>query len=296
VNALGCNFRNSAGILGDAIPAWQNEIITGSAPAPYVYRQAVPQLRSLVQQILKPGHAALLVDLIFGLIAIYASGLLHQGRDSDPRKFVWGSILGLLSIICSIPNDKPETVAMICLTVLFSHFAMSKQRTKALLVSLLFLAVRPEMSVFAGLSSLLTYESSATQIHKRLSWLVITFGILYILLAKFVLWPHSKYPAGTPTITLVLNFTSMTALAFLPLALGLLVLNASQIPMHTERRAQMSGNVTIALFNSSWISAVLFLGKIDEIRLMTPVLSSSALLFLAIMERKSSKQLVQVDA
>ncbi len=281
------NYRSTDGRLGDTVPAWQQEIINGTAPAPYVYRQAIPIIRNLLGNFLKPGHAALLLDIFLASLGLIIAAMF--GRHLLPQH---GSYIGQIVIAVAfcggIPNDKPETVACITALITISYLLCMQRAILASIVAMAVTAVRPEIPVIVGMCILISHfpvfrsRRVVQPITVRLTALPVLsmlLGITYLMLSKFLWWPDAHYPPLTPFLTIGLNLFNPASIVFLPLYA--IVVSWSVFHLARISKLQhMNGDTPflpsllgIPLISITWCVFCLMFGKIDEIRLLMPLLT-----------------------
>jgi len=294
VRAAVTNYESPDHYLGRTMPAWQMEIVGGTAPAPYVYRQGVPQLRRLVMTVLQPGHAALAVDAGFAVIALgagFALGVYGLGRGRG----MWGMVAAYVAAAGVYTNDKPESVAMVAAIVLVTACFLHKHYQTAALALVVSAAFRPELPILFGGAVLMAAFVARRSIRPAggLPLSLIPFGacvfagLAYLAVCKFLLWPQAKYPQDTPAFMLMDNFTR--PLGYPGMALNLMIIafgfgwiiNAWRL---LKPAAQSSANdsainptevahqIAMGLFIATWSAAATVLGRTDEIRIVIPLL------------------------
>lgn len=286
------NYRSNDGVLGANYPGdWQREIVAGDAPAPYVYRQGVPRVREALFAVLMPGHAAVLIDLAFAIVALFA-GVLLARFAWGPRKESVGLIFMTLSLAIAYPHDKPEAIATVALaSAACAMFAVGRQRL-AILVALFSTPFRPELPVLLGFSFFAavhwgssTHGTSRLIPHRRaLPYLLpVVVAVSYLLACRLLWWPDAVYPEGTAVFMLWLNLTSPMRWPGLLFAVFLLATASRWGWVAWQQRTGTDGTNSVprlglALFVACWVTAWLVVGKTDEIRLAGPVLPMVLLL------------------
>lgn len=284
VQAADHNYRSSEGFLGWTSPPYQREIMDGTAPAPYVYRQAIPRLRAGLEIFMLPGHAALLADTVFAVIAVLA-GVWLAGYGFGPSMRFLGIIVATLACIAVFPNDKPEAVAAVAITTTIAAFSLAGRFGPAALLTGAGILVRADISILFAIAFALGFAAVGYAAEKRISYLAWVFagiavlGLLYLQLARFVLWPESRYPTGVPFFMGYRNLLSPLAWPGLVLGLSFAVFGVFQA-LQTFRlrdrltsRDSRSGVVvfSMGMFTLLYAMAVVFAGKAEEIRLYQPL-------------------------
>lgn len=283
------NYRSHDGRLADNVPPFQNEIVDGTAPAPYVYRQAVPQLRAALGAMLPPGHAAVVVDLAFAALA-GVCGFALGSFAFGPRRRVLGALLVALAVVTVYPNDKPESVAMVALPLLATVLALNRRHLAAAGVVALSAPFRPELSLLfpvAWIISLRVAGPRSPEGGSRGSGLIayavaLAVGVAYLALARFAWWPSARYPEGTQVVMLIENLTSPLRYPGLALVVmlgslgGFWCLQALRTPRSktssladNDREARLG----VGLFIVLWSLADLGMGRTNEIRLAMPLVA-----------------------
>jgi hypothetical protein len=205
------------------MPLFQEEITNGTAPAPYIYRQGVPQIRQFLMNWLQPGHAALIVDFGFFTLASLAGYYLAKNIIGK-NVAVIGILPAAIACMGSYPNDKPEAIASIAVTTAIFVSFLYKRYSLVLIIGILSIFIRPEISILAGVSVFVVSLSSKIfkiKLDRKIilsSLFLFIMGFSYILLARFFLWPNAKYPEGTPFFMLLKNFSGLFQLPGLLLA------------------------------------------------------------------------------
>jgi hypothetical protein len=280
LTAADANYRAENGLLGRTVPAWQKQILEGTAPAPYVYRQGVPRLRASLAALLPIGVSALVVDLGFAVLAMAAGALIAAellGRSS----IIWGIIASTLACAACYPNDKPEAVAAVGAVLVMSWLLLTNHPIAASLIAGASVVIRPENPIVFGIAALAASfmvrgEKSST-LARGLFTLAIVGGLVYLGLARFVWWANAAYPGGTPLIMLPTNLSVWTALPGLVLEVGLLLLAlllmrlALRGPAATTSDARTFGIVSCTLFAALYVIVAIFLARSDELRVVQPI-------------------------
>lgn len=279
------NYRSSDGRLGRTTPVWQTAIVEGTAPAPYVYRQGVPQLRRLFEQVLRPGHAAVAVDLLFAAIALGAGFSL--GRRALGKSHDWtGGLVALLACAAVYPNDKAESVAMVALALVVAALAAERREGLAAGVAMVAIPFRPELSILfsvaLGVAAIRHAGDRRTAAAAGYA-AVAAAGSSYLLCARYLWWPDAGYPEATPAFMLLENLSDPKRYPGLALLLfvGAMGVVWSRQAWPREQAAKAPGGLGaearrrqlgLGLAIVLWTLAILVLGKSDEIRLVMPVL------------------------
>lgn len=238
-------YRLPNGELGRAQPPWQVEITSGTALAPYIYRQGVPRLRQVAEIALPPGDIAVAIDIAFWILAAI-SLLALVASLFGPLLAPFGPILALAGSIGAYPSDKPEAVAALSLVALISALLQRNRLWFAALALACSSLIRPEYPILMATATLLmsVVQPARTSLEiRRFAPILISggFGVAYYLAARFVLWPHQAYAADGREVMLLHNLS--TPLALPGLALGLLLLCAwhtrlfvmGSTPVHMSR-------------------------------------------------------------
>lgn len=284
VQAADRNYR-SEGFLGRTEPPYQRAIIDGTAPAPYIYRQAVPRLRAGLEVFLLPGHAALLTDVILATMAAIASIGLATWGFGAPMRFV-GILVATVACSAVYPNDKPEAVSAIAMTTAIAAFVLAGRFNAALLIAGVGILVRADISILFSLAiavGLVATGHAQAGASPRIAWRffgVALLGLLYLLLARFAIWPNSAYPPGVPFFMGLRNLVSPLAWPGLALGIGLAILGSMQafeaVRLRKQRTSQNERSVAavlaIGLFTLLYATAIVVAGKTEEIRLFQPLL------------------------
>jgi|GEM_PF-1524076 len=284
------NYRQGTPFLGPTVPPFQREIVEGTAPAPYVYRQGVPQVRDFLESWMLPGHAAFVVDALLGIACMVAG--VYLARTLLGRR---ASLLGLLvttvALITVYPNDKPEAIAAISLVAIVSLLILHERHGLAFVVLIGLIPVRTDIPVIFAVAVIL----AAWLLFRRrskwptFSWLyvvVVAAGLVYLALAKFVLWPEAAYPPGTPVFVLFRNITTPFAWSGLLLALILIVIGFSfamrelQIAKeaHQSGAPANSGFLGLFIFVMLYAVALLVVAMVEEFRVFQPLLPVALIL------------------
>lgn len=287
------------GRLGAATPPLQTEIIEGTAPAPWVYRQTVPQLReSLDQAGLQPGHAAFGLDVLFFLIG--ALGSVWLGRRAGKREAmrsrrrnmeggITGEALALvvftLASIASYEYAKPESVAMVAGVTVLVALLVWNRMLLALGVAALSVGVRPMIPVlFGGALCVSVLWVRGRDCGKRLllfSLLTAGVGVAYLWIARHVWFPeqipyYETHLVWALNLNLIGNLTEPTRWHGLALWMVCVTVIAAwtwgaafkNVASETERIQQL----TMGFFSAGWLGAVFVLGKLDELRILMPLM------------------------
>jgi hypothetical protein len=285
------NYRGRDGRLGATVPPWQTEIAGGTAPAPYVYRQTVPQLRRLAGGLLAPGHAALGVDLAFGAVAIAAGFAVGRAAFGAGLAFL-GAVAVTLALASVYPNDKPESIAMVAASVVATAFLLRGRLGATALTCAVAAPIRPELPVLFGAALLLACATCASGPGRRRALTVsaacLAAGLAYLGAARWLLWPAASYPEPTPVVTLLENLAHPVRYPGLALASALGALGGYWCVRAwacRERPAAVAGwpspaliQLAIGLYTAAWCAAWVVLGRADEIRLAMPVLPAGLVL------------------
>jgi hypothetical protein len=271
------------------MPPFQREILAGTAPAPFVYRQAIPMLRALVMRAAQPGHAAVAVDIVLAAIAVAAMStcaLIYMGLE-------YGWLLGVLTTLACVscyPNDKPEAVGAVAVTALVAASLLTGRSMVAAGISLLAAGIRPEFPILVGLAMasvpLPTVPEPKRRRDRWLFLLVGASGMGFLALARFVIWPAASYPAGTAVFMLGHNLATPAALPGTALCIMLCLVNGVAYaalcrPAQRDRSACVDAAVVpallgLAVFTILWICSILIVGKAEEFRLLQPVIPLTA--------------------
>lgn len=287
------------GRLGSATPPLQTEIIEGTAPAPWVYRQTVPQLRDALDRAgLQPGHAAFGLDVLFFLIGALGSVWLGRrpGKDEAVRPRlqnmegeITGEALALvaftLASIASYEYAKPESVAMVAAGTVLTALLVWNRILLALGVAVLSVGVRPMVPVLFGgalcVSVLWVRGRDCGKRRLLSSLLTAGVGATYLWVARHVWFPeqipyYETHLVWALNLNLIGNLTEPTRWHGLALWMTCVSVVAAwtwtaafrKRASETERIQQL----TMGLFASGWLGAVFVLGKLDELRILMPLI------------------------
>lgn len=279
------NYRSSEGRLGNTMPPYQIEITSGTAPAPYVYRQAVPQLRRVMMRALPPGHVAVLLDAVFASIAVGASIVLARTLLKADL-VILGALIATLASITVYPNDKPEAVASVAIVCLLCALVLTHRHTAAIIIAILAALVRPEIPILFGFAMVMTQLLVA---HSRLIvhadylpyGLTAIAGLAYLLVARFLLWPGARYPAGVSPFMLLRNLTLPFAwpalvygMCLLCLCLVLVLVGYSLL--RQDKTYPWSKHVRpmigVQFFCLLYVAFLLLFAQVEEIRVFQPII------------------------
>ncbi|HYP41823.1 MAG TPA: hypothetical protein VEX13_15810 [Chloroflexia bacterium] len=283
VQAADSNYRSAEGLLGQTVPPSQEEIVTGIAPAPYVYRQGVPQLRAVLTHFTQQGHAALFVDTGFALIAMLAGAYL--ARSTIGRELVvLGIFVSTLACVTAYPNDKPEAVAAVAAVTTMSSLIIARRYAFASIIAVSSMLLRPEVPVVLGITMVVAWlvmkNAIVTERRVFVYFLAVALlGILYLLLARFIFWPDAHYPQGVPVFMLGRNLTRALAFPGVLLGLSFIGVGASWIVQSfSKRNAIENGDssilvavVGLGLFICLYSALVLLVAQAEEIRIYQPI-------------------------
>jgi hypothetical protein len=279
------NYRSAEGRLGKTMPPYQVEIIAGTAPAPYVYRQAVPQLRDLMMRVLPPGHVAVLADVAFALVAM-ASSIAFTRALLKTDLVMLGMLIATLACITVYPNDKPEAVAAVAVVCLISALVLTRHQTAAIIIAILAAPVRPEIPILFGLAMMLG-QLLAEHFRPTVRLNYLAFGLaavgggVYLLVARYLLWPDARYPADVSPFMLLRNLTLPIAWPTLAFGLCLLalcfvqvILGYSLLKQENEYRWSKHVKPVMSLEFFCLLSVIflLFFAQAEEIRVFQPFL------------------------
>lgn len=285
IQAADHNYRSTDGHLGVTVPPYQIEIVSGTAPAPYVYRQAVPQLRQWMAHLLRPGHAALLLDFFFAIVAVVAS-LVTARTLLRPDLILLGPPIATLACISAYPNDKPEAVAAIAAICLLSALVVTRRHTAAIIVAILAAPIRPEIPILFGLAMMLGKSvANNGRLVLRGPHLVYSLstiaGLCYLLIARYLLWPDAQYPVGVSPMMLMRNLILPLAWPALIFALCLLGFSVAQVMIcHFHVRSNTNSDwfqflrpmMGLQLFCIFYVVFILVFAQVEEIRVFQPLL------------------------
>ncbi len=286
IQASDSNYRSTDGFLGRTTPPFQAEIVAGIAPAPYVYRQGIPQLRATLTRYMQPGHAALVVDTLFALAAMGAAAYLARLSLGKDLAF-WGVISATLACAAVYPNDKPEAVAAVGCVVLISALVMTEQHRTVAAIAVLSALIRPEIPILLGIAMILTAAlvRQKGELPKRNITIPYTItilaGISYLLLARYVLWPVATYPQDTPVLMLFQKLADPLAWPGVVLASLIISLGASWIARGTPymyfakpgQRApqQLTAIIGLGFFVCFSTGLLLLVARTQEIPIFQPL-------------------------
>jgi hypothetical protein len=271
------------GLLGRTMPVWQEEIIRGTAPAPYVYRQGVPQLRRLLMAVLQPGHAALVVDLAFVVLALIAGTLLGQAVLGRRMRRL-GTVVACVALAGAFPSDKPESAAMVALVLVAGTAVLLDRHGVAVTAATLATTIRPDVSILFGLAGLVTTfllrrRGNADRWNARTGSLyVVPFvtGSAWLALARFFWWPGAPYV--TTPVTVGWNLLHAWHSPGLWVEALLLLSGLTWIIAGLRQAQGAARMLVLGGFVTLWSFAISVLGLLGEIRLMMPVLPFCILL------------------
>lgn len=310
------SYYRVEGRLGSTVPPYQKSIVEGTAEPPFVYRQSVPQLRRGLQYLgMKPGHAAFGLDFLFfviGLVgvsglAVYTvgqspdDGLVNAVRVQDGSPVVLlatTAALGIFTVaaVASYGYAKPEAIATVTSITWIVLLLVYGNLHWALGLSVASVGFRPLTPIFfgaaVGTSRVFLQGTHAWQ--KSRTVLVtaagsIISGIGYLLLSRHVWFAHlTPYYERDPTQALHQNLIGnlthpprwhgLTLWVVLSMVAVAWAWQAWQTDGESEPETEGRKRLTVALFAGAWLLAVAVLGKLDEIRLMMPVLVPLSLL------------------
>ncbi len=281
------NFRSPEGYLGRTTPPMQDAILKGSAPAPYVYRQGVPRLRFLLGRILLPGHAAVAVDLFFAVVCI-AAGLSLGSFALGSRLAGVGAVVCTFTAIAAYPSGAPEGVATVAFSLAIGVLLVRHRHREACAVSLLAVIFRPEVPILLGVSAaaaMLILGGSDRAVDRwkppaRTAYYLLTvlIGLIYLVLARYLLWPGAKLAPGTAALTLVTNLRTVVrwpGLLFgsLLTATGVIwVVRAIRRTYSHLEHVDSETAMALGLYVIAWVAWVVFFGDAGSVGLFVAVL------------------------
>lgn len=244
LSAIDTHYRKD-GLLGPTVPPFQVAVLNGTAPAPFVYRQGVPQLRALLP--FQPGHQAFVVDAAFAAVALLAGFVL---ADTSGLLFAAVAVFGSYPTLFGVrPTATPEAVAMVAVVLVSAALRRSRWLPVWLFVSI---PIRPELPLLFALVLVLSER-------RWLYMLLVVTAVFYLLAARFLWWPEARWPEGVPLFMLPHNLTNWRGLG------GLVVPLALVWSMGKPRAA-------VPLFVLLWCIVAVSFGRSNELRLFMPVL------------------------
>lgn len=260
------NYRSINGKLGVTVPRFQQEIIDGTAPSPYVYRQLVPRIRQLLMTVFLPGHAAVIVDTLF-----FVLGALVFIRKNSISCVAFLSLYTLACLVC-YPNDKPESIAAISLMAIFIFLLFADYPHMNFIFGVMMIGVRPEIPIIVGISTFLSRNSRYYFYHS----LLLVFGLFYLAFSKFLFWPTNNYPNGVDPFALVYNITEITTYHGILMILGCFLLI---MLLHSKLRQSKNKLVSFVLFLGVMnVVSLITMGHVNEFRIFQPFLVSMLVL------------------
>jgi len=304
------SYYRVEGRLGSTVPPYQQSIVEGTAEPPFVYRQSVPQLRRGLQSLgMKPGHAAFGLDFFFFVIglmgaaglAIYTVGRspeeglldgLRMKNESPVVSLAAAASLAIFTVaaVASYGYAKPEAIATVTSITWIVVLLVYDQPLWALALSVASVGFRPLTPILFGTavggSRILVLGRSVWKRNRTVLGVaagsVIT-GISYLLLSRHVWFAHltpyyERDPMQALHQNLIGNLTHPPRWHGLTLWLVLSIVaigwawRAWRSPGKSTSEAVREKQLAVALFAGAWLLAVGLLGKLDEIRLMMPVL------------------------
>ena len=289
--AADANYRSADGRLGQVPLPYQKEIVAGTAPAPYVYRQAVPRLQGLLLEVLLPGHAAVALDALFAILALVSGTLLARwalGRELGP----WGAILATFACVAAYQRGFPEAIAGVAVPLTIVALLVHGRDAAAAALTGASAFLRPEIPVLLGTGMAVAgFVERGSPRARRLGvafGLAAAVGLAYLLAARFVLWPDAPYTEAPPLDRLGWNLLQPIAwpggmLLLLMASLGLTWLVRPDAP--EEERVLQRG---MGLFTLLYAGVLVLITFLREVRLFMPLLSPLVLLGMRWGSRRAS--------
>ncbi len=273
LGASDANYRRE-GRLGRAPLPYQSEIVSGTAPAPYVYRQAVPRLRAVFMRVLLPGHAAMAVDALFAILAMVSGSLLARwalGEAFGP----WGAVLATLACVVAYARDFPESTAGVAVPLAIVALLVHRRDVAGAALAAASAAMRPEIPVLLGVSmTAAAFAERRAPRSRRLGAafaLAAAVGLGYLLAARFVLWPDAPYTDAPALDRLRWNLGQPVAW---PGGLLLGVMTALGVAWLVRPGAQEEERVLqrgMGLFTVLYAGTLLLITFLREVRLFMPL-------------------------
>ncbi len=268
-----------------------HDVWKGIQAAPTVYRQAVPQVWHILCRWLIPAKAAMLIDFLFGVALIPLTVGLWLRWEPQSRSIVpFIPLIPAVSISCSLGNPLPERVVAIFVFTLVCYLVSAKKLIAVCIVAALSAFIRPEMPViFGGLIFMCFYLFPKKILKKNIvpfspiasSLGCVFVGIVYLALAKFVLWPNNHYDPQYPFFIFWKNLRHPYAIFFFPIYFAVTALNLSGLGVifrqfqscDTPKKwadAKVSELLFLNLSCLTWGLFPIFIASVGEIRVMMP--------------------------